>query len=677
MERGYQPIIGLREIRILFLHPGASSDRLIGRLEHAELDAKPTYEALSYEWGSPEKEHKILLESGGQQFIVTITRSLHNALFDLRYEDISRGSRAIWADGICIDQENLKEREQQVSIMGPVYQSATRVVTYIGPEENDSELAIDFAYSLWKSYMPEEYQSSISSTLLSSAQNSGTLTNISTVPSTKSTPSLALSIRPATFAMTIVTTALSAETSYYENLPNPDHEFTLSLNDIHHNFPQLIRIHHEALKKLILRGWPSRCWCAEEFLLNSVLTLMCGRREIDAFLIPDVVQLVFNRVLPPWLLPTSLEDPKSLRECLATLIHVRDSLVLDGKRLTMLDLLISLHALQASDPRDKIYALLALASDRDSLRIEIDYSCTMESLYTQVATRIINAYQPITLLYSNLGIKSFEFPSWVPDWSSWRFGTGGMLVESVSFASGSTKASMRVVGNGILEVTGSLFDQIVHLSEPLGPRFSIPFASTKHRNEDKRDKLEEDPDPSIHGQDGEAMLSTHDWMAMQADIVTHLHPYPDGSSPSEVFWRTLICNMTLYEAPAGANHGLYFEAYQRVCSGEAFRDSSAQDSSMLTVTYDMAKEFHDTIRRRMRYRRLCVTAKKYFGAVPEESQVGDWVCVIDGARAPFVLRDMRTEKGGFKLIGPSYVQGLMKGECLKMEDYKKEKIQLI
>jgi hypothetical protein len=676
MERDYQPIIGSREIRILYLHAGASSEKLVGRLEHAELDAKPTYEALSYEWGSPEKEHKMRLESGGQQFIVGITRSLHNALFDLRYRDFSRGSRAIWADGICIDQENLAERAQQVSIMGPVYQSATRVITYIGPEENDSEQAIDFAYCLWRSYMPQEYQSSISFNS-SCAQNSGIMTNVSIVPSTKSTHSLALSIRPATFAMTIVTTAVSADTSDYENLPNLDTESTLSINSIHHQFPELIHIHHQALKKLVLRGWSSRCWCAEEFLLNSELTLMCGRREIDAFLIPDVVQLVFNRILPTWLLPTPLEDPQSLRECLATLIHARDRLVLDKKRLSLLELLISLHALQASDPRDKVYALLALAADRDSLRIEISYGCTMENLYTEVATRIVNAYQPIELLYSNLGTKSFEFPSWVPDWSNWRFGIGGMLVDSMSCASGGTKANMRVVDNGILEVTGGFFDQIVYLSEPLGPRFGIPFASAKHRNDENGDKLEEDPDSSIHGQDGEAMLSTHDWLAMQADVITQLQPYPDGSTPSEVFWRTLICNMTLYEQPAGANHATHFEAYQTVCSGNVFHGASAEDSSMLKVTYDLAKEFHDTVRRRMRYRRLCVTAKKYFGAVPEESQIGDWICVIDGSRAPFVLRDMRKEKGGFKLIGPSYIQGIMKGECLQMEDYVKEKMQLI
>jgi len=49
----------------------------------------------------------------------------------------------VWADGICINQDDLKERQQQVSMMGDIYRKAARVITYIGPEKDDSSSAID------------------------------------------------------------------------------------------------------------------------------------------------------------------------------------------------------------------------------------------------------------------------------------------------------------------------------------------------------------------------------------------------------------------------------------------------------------------------------------------------------------------------------------------------------
>jgi hypothetical protein len=90
----------------------------------------------------------------------------------------------------------------------------------------------------------------------------------------------------------------------------------------------------------------------------------------------------------------------------------------------------------------------------------------------------------------------------------------------------------------------------------------------------------------------------------------------------------------------------------------------------------MAHEFRDTVRRRMRYRRLCVTRKEYFGAIPQESREGDLICVFEGGRSLFVVRD-KEEKGGYELVGPAYVHGLMKGEILLMEEYKKMMIRLV
>jgi len=42
---------------------------------------------------------------------------------------------AFWADGICIDQSNLKERGHQVALMGQLYRKATLVCSWMGRDK--------------------------------------------------------------------------------------------------------------------------------------------------------------------------------------------------------------------------------------------------------------------------------------------------------------------------------------------------------------------------------------------------------------------------------------------------------------------------------------------------------------------------------------------------------------
>jgi Heterokaryon incompatibility protein (HET) len=140
----FEPLSHPDEIRLLHLAAGNPDDPLSGKLEHVRLASSP-YEALSYEWGHPERKHAITLQDGS---VVHITQSLHDALRDIRQDYASGRPRTIWADAICINQNDLKERQQQVAMMGTIYRSAMRVITYIGPDKDDSFLAIEFAQNL-------------------------------------------------------------------------------------------------------------------------------------------------------------------------------------------------------------------------------------------------------------------------------------------------------------------------------------------------------------------------------------------------------------------------------------------------------------------------------------------------------------------------------------------------
>lgn len=124
-------------IRLLCLKPSANySAALKGTLIYEDVDDLiGNYAALSYVWGDPTRTGEILLDD--QQF--GITKSLENALRDMR--DPTR-ELLVWADGICINQEDIGERNAQVSMMGRIYSAATYTIIYLGALTEAAAIAL-------------------------------------------------------------------------------------------------------------------------------------------------------------------------------------------------------------------------------------------------------------------------------------------------------------------------------------------------------------------------------------------------------------------------------------------------------------------------------------------------------------------------------------------------------
>ena len=83
------------------------------------------YEALSYVWGSPVKPCRIQLDDAE----LSVTENLHCALGRLRDRWVER---ILWIDAICINQDDVRERNHQVSFMAQVYATASRVLVWLG-----------------------------------------------------------------------------------------------------------------------------------------------------------------------------------------------------------------------------------------------------------------------------------------------------------------------------------------------------------------------------------------------------------------------------------------------------------------------------------------------------------------------------------------------------------------
>lgn len=54
----------------------------------------------------------------------------------------------LWVDTLCIDQNDVIEKNHQLPLMGEIYSKASQVIVWLGPQEDDSDLAMDLIRDL-------------------------------------------------------------------------------------------------------------------------------------------------------------------------------------------------------------------------------------------------------------------------------------------------------------------------------------------------------------------------------------------------------------------------------------------------------------------------------------------------------------------------------------------------
>ncbi|KAL8806240.1 MAG: hypothetical protein Q9200_005128 [Gallowayella weberi] len=129
----------LQEIRVLCIDPDRNASDLNPlryEMKHISLQNVPVehFLAVSYCWGTSKTRASIVLD--GQN--VTIP---HNTAVALR--NLSKVfSCPLWIDAVCIDQNNLREKSQQVAMMGQVYSKAASVIIWLGPSQSSTANAI-------------------------------------------------------------------------------------------------------------------------------------------------------------------------------------------------------------------------------------------------------------------------------------------------------------------------------------------------------------------------------------------------------------------------------------------------------------------------------------------------------------------------------------------------------
>ncbi|KUJ13797.1 uncharacterized protein LY89DRAFT_147358 [Mollisia scopiformis] len=131
----YSPLPGDRNIRILEVYGADSYDTtLCFRITTVSLDSAPPYYAVSYCWENQTPTQLVICE--GQT--ITLTINCEAALKQFRPR---QGETVlIWIDAVCIDQARgaVRERNEQVFMMGDVYAKAAQVWVWLGSDRMKS-----------------------------------------------------------------------------------------------------------------------------------------------------------------------------------------------------------------------------------------------------------------------------------------------------------------------------------------------------------------------------------------------------------------------------------------------------------------------------------------------------------------------------------------------------------
>ena len=113
----------VREIRLLEILPRNGVDKISCKLSTASLGPDLYYHALSYVLGKSGITEEILVNGD----TMAVTTNLAAALRQLRDDPpeelatIPLSKRLLWADAICINQTDTRERSSQVALMGDIY----------------------------------------------------------------------------------------------------------------------------------------------------------------------------------------------------------------------------------------------------------------------------------------------------------------------------------------------------------------------------------------------------------------------------------------------------------------------------------------------------------------------------------------------------------------------------
>lgn len=373
---------------------------------HERVTFSP-YEALSYVWGSTDNPQSITVRDCPISYddddepsdpttapartksagTLSVTRNLHEALVQLRDRFIDR---VLWIDAICINQADLDERSCQVASMARIYAIASRVLVWLGPAGDDG-----VAEALGKCVVPIRHQFPSRSVRIEEGAESSEDHEPSAEHESSDDDGSPLE---------------DASSSEYRSRPARRHlrllrEIVRKNRSVRYNFKDLEKDSKDGpgpedfswLLAIFQRPWFRRIWVLQEVAAARHVLVLCGSVSIDGLALCARIDALgkeherggISEMRSKLQFEVNLMKDTFQRNGLAGLglgnlpiIPAPTSQRFNLAIAPLVQLLDMYLTRQATDVRDKAYALLGICSD--DLRMSgltPDYSCPIGKFF--------------------------------------------------------------------------------------------------------------------------------------------------------------------------------------------------------------------------------------------------------------------------------------------------------
>jgi hypothetical protein len=581
-------------------------------LEHTSLLNPEPYSALSYRWGEPTNTKQIILNERP----VKVGANIEAALRQLQ----SHGYRRIWADALCINQNDLEERDLQIRNMQLVYSKAQNVVAWIGNDEENIATAVNF---LWKT---ESFR---------------------WLPTGRPNECSPLSKR---------------------HIREMELQFGVNSSIVDEWIQQRWKIFGDFFN---LDYW-KRVWIIQELASGSDVKIIFGKTEISWKSIMDVV--VFLEECSG-VAPRTCQSYQN-----AALLRRFRSRFLSNVQapITLREALQWSHYAEATDPRDKIYALLGLTSDGHKIVPLPNYQQPLEQIHEEMTKTMFAMERSLDFICMR-GLNCHEDgqPSWVPDWAYYWSRPRALQEDRISRRKTSHLAIpiFEAQEPGILKTVGNDLGAVCTLSSSLSLTREAGARSSQKVELDEKDKLI----PALlqglrtNYPSGVANALSQNLCLDQLALSDNgTYKSLNDCTVEECFYN--LWKLESREALQGLPLLRWLDENASLEIGSLSLQDWTQSRSMRSR---LKRSFHIRHRLctpwdRMLYTaamervlqgsmRLMVTETGFLGLAPPATQIGDRVCYIRGCSEPVILRKRekpvtRGSTQEYQVIGGAHIE---------------------
>ncbi|KAF1835349.1 HET-domain-containing protein [Decorospora gaudefroyi] len=444
------------------------------------------------------------------------------------------------------------------------------------------------------------------------------------------------------------------------------------------HLPPLYDTAWRALAALLKREWWHRAWIVQEVSVAKDIMLVCGDDAFSWDALERAVQYAVDLGFFFVYGGSATFQAFSLFQTRANFLAKR--------RPCVHDVLLQHRSFRATDRRDKVFGMLALADQDDvvAMGIRPDYHRSANELFGAISRSLLA--QTGLALFKAAGVhdKSSEsgLPTWVADWSvsdpavllntsvfvDDRGGSTHKVSQPPRFdaaRSSTPPAPVFGPGNKTLQLQGILVDEIEAVGVLSRTRY---LRHVSHMFQ-------------LFVQCYDILNQLKDWETT-ARIQSHVL-YPTGESRLDAYWHTLCAGRVPPHLPS-ARHDARYKYYVLLRTLRrpvrlALRWLFPRSSENTWLNRFFYRLFQSAWRllgltptkiqrlgfppesRLPNHRRMARTQKGYLVLAPRLTRRGDCVVVCKGGQLPLVVR--RDGRGLWVLVGECYVHGIMYGEA--------------